>query len=150
MDIFGSTQTLSLGGKKYRLVILDDYSRYTWVFILARKSETFEYFSKFAKMVQNEKGYTISSIKSNHGREFENQNFAYFCDENGIQHTFSSSYTLEQNGVVERKNRTLQKIARTLLFENKTPTHSWVEAISTACYILNRIFLRQILEKNPL
>ena len=63
MDLFGPTRTQSIGGKKYCLVIVDDFTRFTWVFFLAHKSETFSYFSKFAKRVQNEKGYTIFTLK---------------------------------------------------------------------------------------
>jgi len=71
MDLFRSTRTQSIRGKKYRLVVVDDYSRFTWVFFLANKVEVLSYFSKFAKKVQNEKGYAISSIKTNYGGEIK-------------------------------------------------------------------------------
>jgi len=93
MYLFGSTRTQSLGEKKYYLVIVDDYSRFTWVFFLANNIETFAYFSNFAKKVQNDKGYAISSINTNHGGAFENQDFADFCNESSFQHVFSSPYT---------------------------------------------------------
>jgi len=94
---------------------VDEYSRFTWVYFLASKYETFSYFTKFANNVQNEKGYVISSIRIDHGDEFENQDFAKFCDEFGFQHVFSSPYTLQQNRVLERKNKSLQEMAKTLL-----------------------------------
>jgi len=75
MDIFGPTRTQSLEGKMYCLVIVDDYTKNTWIFFLTHKHEAFSHFSIFAKRVQNEKGYTISCIKIRHGSEFENQFF---------------------------------------------------------------------------
>jgi len=150
MDLFGPTKTQNIGGKKYCLVIVDDYSRFTWVYFMASKSEAFSYFSKFSKKVQKEKGYAISTIRTDYGGEFENQDFVKFCDEFGFQHIFSSPYTQEQNGVMERKNKSLQEMARTLLIESKISSQFWAEAVSTACYIINRVFLRPILEKTTL
>ena len=72
-------------------------------------------FSKFCNTVQNEKGFTISCIRSDHGREIENIDFEDYCNEHGINHDFSAPRTPQQNGVVERKNRTLQEMARTML-----------------------------------
>jgi len=84
MDLFGPTRTQSINGKRYYLIIVDDYSRFTWVYFLASKSETFSHFSKFAKKVHNVKGYAISSTQIDHEGEFENQDFAKFCDESGF------------------------------------------------------------------
>ena len=149
MDLFGPTRTTSLGGKKYGLVIVDDYSRYTWVLFLAHKDETFSIFLKFFKKVTNEKNTTIVSLRSDHGTEFENHLFESFCTENGINHNFSAPRTPQQNGVVERKNRTLEDMARTMLCESNLPKYFWAEAINTACYILNRALIRPILKKTP-
>jgi len=81
--------------------------------------------------------------------EFENQNFAKFCDENGLQHIISFPYTLEQNEAVERKNRSIQEMARTLLIESRVSSRFWAEAVSTTCHIINRAFLKLILKKTP-
>ena len=118
MDLFGPSRTTSLGGKSYAFVIVGDFSRYTWVLFLAHKNDVFHEFSKLCRKIQNEKGFTISCIRSDHGREFENVEFESFCDVQGIEHTFSAPRTPQQNGVVERKNRTLQEMARTILHEN--------------------------------
>ena len=123
MDLFGPLRTTSLGGKSYAFVIVDDFSRYTWVLFLAHKTDVFHEFSKLCRKIQNEKGFTISCIRSDHGREFENVEFEGFCDEQGIEHTFSTPRTPQQNGVVERKNRTLQEMARTILHENNLPNY---------------------------
>ena len=123
MDLFGPNDIASLGGKKYCFVLVDDYSRYTWVYFLAKKSETFSYFTRIAKFVQNEKEVSIVSLRSDHGGEFENYEFETFCDENGIKHEFSAPRTPQQNGVVERKNRTLQELARSMINEYELPLH---------------------------
>ena len=79
-------------------------------------------FQSFVEKIQNDKGFTISCIRSDHEREFENVDFESFCDEHGIENNFLSPRTPKQNGVVERKNRTLQEITRTMLHENNLST----------------------------
>nr|CAN81294.1 hypothetical protein VITISV_003263 [Vitis vinifera] len=149
MDLFGPSRTPSLGGKSYAFVIVDEFSRYTWVLFLSQKNEAFYEFSKFCNKVQNEKGFTITCIRSDHGREFENIDFEDYCNEHGINHNFSAPRTPQQNGVVERKNRTLQEMAKTMLNENNLPKYFWAEAVNTSCYVLNIILLRPILKKTP-
>ena len=119
MDRFGPTRVRSLSGKRYAMVIVDDYSRYTWVLFLNSKDESFNLFQKFYRKIQNESGLPILSIRSDHGKEFENQSFSEFCDQFGIKHNFSALRTSQQNGVVERKNRTLIEMARTMIIENQ-------------------------------
>ncbi|XP_038989467.1 uncharacterized protein LOC120113034, partial [Phoenix dactylifera] len=149
MDLFGPTRTASLGGKKFGLVIVDDFSRFTWVSFLAHKDESLPAFIKFHNRVSNELNLKLKAIRSDHGTEFENQHFEKFCDENGINHNFSAPRTPQQNGVVERKNRTLADMARTMLCESDLPKYFWAEAINTACHILNRALVRSILKKTP-
>ncbi|KAH9769924.1 hypothetical protein KPL71_012193 [Citrus sinensis] len=108
----------SLNGKYYAFVIVDDYSRYTWVLFLANKDDAFDAFRIFCKKVQIEKGYSITCIRSDHGGEFENHALENLCNDFGIEHQFSSPKTPQQNGVVERKNRSIQEMARTMLNEN--------------------------------
>jgi transposase InsO family protein len=130
MDLFGPTTYKSLGGNLCCLVIVDDYSRYTWTFFLHDKSEVAACFKKFAKRAQNEFEVKIKKIRSDNGKEFDNTNIEAYCDEIGIKHEVSSSYTPQQNGVVERKNRTLITLARTMLDEYNTPEKLWAEAIT--------------------
>ena len=87
---------------------------FTWVFFLAHEDETFYVFSKFYRRVTNEKKFLIQNIRSDHGIEFENQDFEKFCDEKGIDHNFSAPGTPQQIGIVERKNRTLEEMVRTI------------------------------------
>nr|CAN82044.1 hypothetical protein VITISV_020597 [Vitis vinifera] len=94
-------------------------------------------------------GFTITYIRSDHRREFENIDFEEYCNEHGINHNFSAPITPQQNGVVERKNRTLQEMARTMLNENNLPKYFWAQDVNTSCYVLNRILLRPIFKKTP-
>ena len=147
IDLFGPVSTASLYGSKYGLVIVDDYSRWTWVKFLKSKGNAYDIFSNFCTQIQTEKESKILKIRSDHGGEFENEPFEAFCEKHGIFHEFSSPRTPQQNGVVERKNRTLQEMARTMIHENNLPKHFWAEAVNTACYVQNRIYIRPILEK---
>ncbi|GJV97021.1 retrovirus-related pol polyprotein from transposon TNT 1-94 [Tanacetum coccineum] len=88
--------------------------------------------------------------KNDHGREFDNEvQFGEFCNANGITHNFSAPRTPQSNGVVERKNRTLQEMSRTMLNEQSLPQKFWCNAVDTSTYILNRILIRAILGKTP-
>jgi len=90
----------------------------------------------------------VLKVRSDHGGEFENEPFETLCEKHGIIHEFSSPNTPQQNGVVERKNRTLQEMARTLIHENNLTKHFWAEAVNTTCYVRNRIYIRPILEQH--
>ncbi|KAK9169349.1 hypothetical protein Syun_001489 [Stephania yunnanensis] len=149
MDLFGPTQTQSLGGKSYCFVIVDDFTRYTWVYFLSHKHEVFDVFVKFCALVENEKGYKITIIRSDRGGEFVNRNLEDFCAKQGYTHQLSSPRTPQQNGVVERKNRTLQEMCRTMLNEYNIAKHFWAEAINTACYVINKVNVRKQVKKTP-
>jgi hypothetical protein len=100
MDLFDLIAYISIGGSKYCLVIVDDYSCFTWVFFLQEKSQTQETLKKFLRRAQNEYGLRIKKIRSNNGTEFKNSQIEGFLEEEGIKHEFSSPYTPQQNGVV--------------------------------------------------
>lgn len=93
MDLFGPTRTTSLGGNKYGLVIVDDFSRYTWVMFLAHKDEAFSVSKKFHKEVTNSRNASVIAIRSDHGTEFENHLFDEFCSKKGTTHNFSAPRT---------------------------------------------------------
>ena len=109
----------------------------------------FEMFKVFCKRIQNEKESNIVAVRSDHGGEFENHLFKTFFEKHGISHNFSCPRTPQQNGVVERKNRTLQEMARTMLNDSGIEKYFWAEAVNTACYIINRVSIRKILSKTP-
>ncbi|KAK2456975.1 putative mitochondrial protein [Trifolium repens] len=143
MDLMGPMQVESLGGKRYVLVVVDDFSRYTWVNFIREKSDAFDVFKELCIQIQREKGSNVVRIRSDHGREFENSKFDDFYAAEGIKHEYSSPITPQQNGIVERKNRTIQESARVMLHAKNVPYHFWAEAMNTACYVHNRVTLRK-------
>ncbi|KAJ9561779.1 hypothetical protein OSB04_006939 [Centaurea solstitialis] len=137
MDLFGPVNVHSIGGKKYTLVIIDEYSRYTWVFFLRSKSDALEEIILFVRKMEKLNNLSIRSIRSDHGIEFKNSTMETFFDEKGISQNFSSVRTPQQNGVAERRNRTLIEAARSMLSEANLATQFWAKAVNTACYTQN-------------
>ncbi|GJW73388.1 putative ribonuclease H-like domain-containing protein [Tanacetum coccineum] len=122
IDLFGPTFVSSLMHKKYCLVVTDDYSRFTWVFFLATKDETSEILKNFIKEIENLVDKKVKIIRSDNGTEFKNKVMDDFCREKGIKREYSVARTPQQNGVAERRNRTLIEAARTMLADFKLPT----------------------------
>ena len=149
MDLFGPNHysAVSNDASQYGFVIVDDYSRYTWVHIVTYKHEVQEVFKRFSSRASTNFGVKIKHIRSDNGTEFKNSGLDDYLDELGITHELSAPYTPQQNGVVERKNRTLAEMARTMLDEYKTPRRFWTEAIDTACHIINRVYLHKFFKK---
>jgi transposase InsO family protein len=113
------------------------------------KDEVFEHFWLLALRLNNEHPNCLKAIHSDNETEFRNASFDEFCLEHGIDQQFSTPRVPQQNGVVERQNRTLVEMARMMLDEHRTPRCFWADAISTTCYISNQIFLRLILHLAP-
>jgi len=148
MNLFGPSRIVSLAGNFYALVIIDDFSRYTWTLFLASKNDAYKAFKKLAKVLQNQNGNSIKQIHSDHGGEFQNAKFDRFCEKHGIIHSYSALRTPQQNDVVQR-NRSLEELERTVLNESNLPKYFWANAIYIASYVLNRTFIRPILKKTP-
>ena len=124
MNLFGPVNIMSISKKKYCLVIVDHFTRFTWTYFLHSKDEASEIIINHIKIVDNiDPKRKVSRIRSDNGTEFKNSIIKYFCKEKGIHHEFSAVRTPHQNGVVERKNRTLIEAARTMLGESKLPTY---------------------------
>ncbi|GJS76409.1 retrovirus-related pol polyprotein from transposon TNT 1-94 [Tanacetum coccineum] len=121
MDLCGPMRFASINGKKYILVIIDDYSRYTWTLFLRSKDETPEALKDFLTMIQQNIQALVISVRTDKGTEFLNKTLHAFFKEEGIEHQTSTPRTPEQNGVVERRNRTLVEAARTMLSTSKLP-----------------------------
>ncbi|WVZ81034.1 hypothetical protein U9M48_028461 [Paspalum notatum var. saurae] len=138
MDTVGPARVASVSGKWYVLVVVDDFSRFSWVFFMEFKDEAFGFVRDLVLRLRNESHKAMRAIRGDNGGEFETL---------VLNTEFSSPYTPPQNGVVERKNRTLVEMAWTILDEHRTPRRFWPEAVNTACYIANRIFLRAFLGK---
>ncbi|KAI3748889.1 hypothetical protein L6452_12302 [Arctium lappa] len=138
MDLFGPVNIQSIAGKKYTLVIVDEFSRYTWVIFLRCKSDTPEELISFVKKMEVLNNLTVRSIRSDHGTEFKNSSLNNFFENKGISHNFSSVRTPQQNGVAERRNRTIIEAARSMLSDSHLPTQFWAEAVNTACFTQKR------------
>jgi len=99
--------------------------------------------------MEHEKSSKIVSLWSDHGKEFQNEKFEHFFEKHGIKHNFSASQTPQQNEVVERKNRSLEELARNMLNETSLPKYFWADVINTTRYVLNCVLIRPILKKTP-
>ncbi|GKB62918.1 putative ribonuclease H-like domain-containing protein [Tanacetum coccineum] len=135
--------------KKYCLVVTDDYSRFTWVFFLATKDETSGILKSFITEIENLVDKKVKIIRCDNGTEFKNRVMSEFCEKKGIKREFSVARTPQQNGVAERRNRTLIEAARTMLADSKLPTTFWAEAVNTACYVQNRVLVVKPHNKTP-
>ncbi|GJY44555.1 retrovirus-related pol polyprotein from transposon TNT 1-94 [Tanacetum coccineum] len=134
MDLCGPMRVQSIKGKKYILVIVDDYSRFTWVKFLRSKDETPEFVINFLKQMQVGLNKTVRFIRTDNGTEFVNQVMSEYYEGVGIFHQKSVPRTPQQNGVVERRNRTLVEAARTMMIFSKAPMFLWAEAVATALF----------------
>ncbi|GJY73252.1 retrovirus-related pol polyprotein from transposon TNT 1-94 [Tanacetum coccineum] len=149
MDLCGPMRVASINGKKYILVIMDDYSQFTWVKFLASKDEAPDFIIKFLKMIQVRLNTPVRNIRTDNGTEFVNQTLRSYYESVGISHETSVARSPQQNGVVERRNRTLVEAARTMLIYAKAPLFLWAEAVATACYTQNRSIIRRRHGKTP-
>ncbi|GJT14676.1 retrovirus-related pol polyprotein from transposon TNT 1-94 [Tanacetum coccineum] len=149
MDLFGPTSVRSLNHKTYCLVITDDFSRFSWVFFLRTKDETSGILKDFIRQIENQLNQKVKTIRCDNGTEFKNRDFIEFCGSKGIKREYSNARTPQQNGVAERKNRTLIEAARTMLADSFLPNTFWAEAVSTACYVLNRVLVTKPHNKTP-
>jgi transposase InsO family protein len=148
MDTIGPSRVRSMGGKWYVLVV-DDYSCYSWVFFLESKDEVFKHFQSLSLRLNNEHPNCLKAIHSDNGIESRNASFDEFYLEHDIDQQFFTPRIPQQNGVMKQKNRTLVEMTRTMLDEHRTPRRFWADAINTACYISNQIFLCLILHLTP-
>ncbi|KAJ9544583.1 hypothetical protein OSB04_024290 [Centaurea solstitialis] len=141
MDLCGPMRVESLARKKYMLVLVDEYSRYTWLEFLRTKSDAADLIIAFIKRIQVLLGRQVKKLRSDNGTEFRNVKLQSFLEEVGISHNFSAVRTPQQNGVVERKNRTLVEAARSMIAHSGVPPSLWAEVVSTACYTQNRTLI---------
>ncbi|GJU59895.1 putative ribonuclease H-like domain-containing protein [Tanacetum coccineum] len=149
MDLFGPTSVKSINHASYCLVITDDCTRFSWVFFLASKDETSGILQNFIRQIENQLSHRVKIIRSDNGTEFKNRDMLEFCGNKGIKQEYSNARTPQQNGVAERMNRTLIEAARTMLADSLLPTTFWAEAVSTACYIFNRVRVTKPQNKTP-
>ncbi|GFS40400.1 anaphase-promoting complex/cyclosome 2 [Actinidia rufa] len=139
IDLWGPSPIAIKGGSIYYVSFVDDYSRYTWVYLMAHKSDFYKVFRTFHSMVQTQFFTSIKILRSGLGGEYSLSEFIAFLDTHGIIHQSSCSDTPAQNGRAERKQRHLLDTARSLLLSSSVPSVFWGEAVLTAAYLLNRM-----------
>nr|GEV35421.1 putative ribonuclease H-like domain-containing protein [Tanacetum cinerariifolium] len=149
IDLFGPTFVKSLNKKSYCLVVIDDYSRFTWVFFLTTKDETSPILKSFITGLENQLSLKVKVIRSDNGIKFKNNDLNQFCGMKGIKREFSVPRTPQQNSIAEQKNRTLIEAARTMLADSLLPIPFWAEALNTACYVQNMVLVTKPHNKTP-
>lgn len=147
-DVCGPMESKSIGGARYFLLFIDDYSRMTFIYFLKAKSKVLSYFKEFKSRVENFQSKKIKILRTDNGCEYCSNDFEEFLKKEGIIHQKTNPYTPEQNGLSERSNRTIVERARCLLFEADLEKKFWAEAANTAVYLKNRSVASSI-EKTP-
>lgn len=161
-DVNGPLETSSLGGSKYFITFIDDYSRWTAVYMMRRKSDSLNMFKKYHKYVQVHTGHSVlklnfiqrtseiqgrmKSIRTDNGGEYISNAFKQYLIDHGISHQLTIAYTPQQNGVAERMNRTLIDLVRSMLLTAGIGKEFWAEALETAVYVRNRVTSRSLKE----
>ncbi|CAN0856784.1 Retrovirus-related Pol polyprotein from transposon TNT 1-94 [Linum grandiflorum] len=149
-DVCGPMQDPSLNNNKYFILFIDDFTRMTWVYFMRHKSEVSSIFKRFKTMVENQSEEKIKVLRSDRGTEYTSNKFEKFCADAGIEQQTTVRYTPQQNGVSERKNRTVMEMARCMLAEKNLPKSFWAEAVNTAVYLLNRLPTRALKDQIPI
>lgn len=148
-DICGPITPESFSGRKYFITFIDDFSRKTWVYFLKKKAEAFEFFKRFRKMVEKTTEKQIKAVRSDRGGEYTSTEFLNYCEAEGIRRFLRAPYSPQQNGVAERKNRTIVDMARSMLQSKSMPKEFWAEAVQCAVYVQNRCPHQKLNDKTP-
>lgn len=148
-DVCGPMETKSIGLSKYFLLLVDDYSRMSFVYFMKEKNEVYKYFREFKSMVENQKNVNIKILRTDNGGEFCSKEMEGFLKSFGIVHQKTNPYSPEQNGMSERNNRTIVEKAKCMLFDAKLDKKFWAEAVSTAVYLKNRSIASGLKDKTP-
>ena len=137
-DVCGPLDSNSLGGNRYFLTFVDEFTRKIWIYLLKEKGEVFGRFVKFCAKVERQSGYALTIFRTDGGGEFNSKELEEFCVAKGIEHEVIAPYTPQHNGIAKRRNRTSFDMARCMLKGKGLPHSFWGEAVPTAAYILNR------------
>ena len=148
-DVCGPMPTKSIGGSRYFVTFVDDYSRCCSVYFMENKSEVFSKFKEFELITTNACGCSIGTLQTDNGGEYLSKEFDIYLQSRGIHHELSAPYSPAQNGVAERFNRTLMESARTMMAQAGLSEHYWAEAVATAAYLRNRVPTRSLKKTTP-
>jgi hypothetical protein len=149
MDLCEPSRQEGIGKENYFMLIIDDYSKVTWVSFIKEKTEAFEKFKIFKALTENQTGKRLKAVRLDRGGEFMSSDFKEFYDKHGIKREYTIPRTPQQNGVVERQNRIVQQMARSMMNEKNIGQTYWVEAIHTIVHVLNKAHLRPQSDKTP-
>jgi transposase InsO family protein len=136
-DVCRQMTVPSLGNFVYYVIFIDDYSRKTWIYFLKAKDEVFSKFQDFKALVENLSGRKIKILRFDNGGEYNSNEFTDYCREARIKRELKTPYNAQQNGVAERKNRSIVEVAKAMIHDQNIPMHLWVEASSTTVYVHN-------------
>ena len=148
-DVCGPMSVKSLGGHRYFVTFIDDYSWCCAVYFLKQKAEVFEKFKEFEAAVTNATGSSTGALRSVNGGEYLSTEFVIYLKSKGIQHELTVPNTPEQNEVLERMNRTSMESARSMLSHAGLRNNFWAEAVATAAYVRNRSPISALSEDVP-
>eukprot|EP00252_Welwitschia_mirabilis_P022462 TRINITY_DN607_c0_g1_i3.p1 TRINITY_DN607_c0_g1~~TRINITY_DN607_c0_g1_i3.p1 ORF type:complete len:1070 (-),score=207.18 TRINITY_DN607_c0_g1_i3:857-3973(-) len=148
-DICGPMRTESFNGSSYFITFIDDHSRFCYIFFMKYRSQALTYFQMYQKMVERQTGCKIKTLRTDRGGEYISHVFNDYLRKCGIVHQVTTSYTPQQNGVAERKNRTLMNMARSMMLDASLGKRFWGEAIHTANYIQNRAITKNLKNSTP-
>lgn len=148
-DVCGPFKVNSLGGHKFFVTFIDDFSRKMWVFFISHKSQVLSKFQQLVHLLETSTGKRVQALRTDNGGEFTSTAFSDFCISSGISRELPPPYTPERNGVAERRNRSLLDITRCLLLDRQLPAYLWGEAIKAAADILNLRSTKSHPDKTP-
>ncbi|XP_019238037.1 PREDICTED: uncharacterized protein LOC109218155 [Nicotiana attenuata] len=149
-DIWGPYRVPTYDGKRYFVTIVDDFTRYTWIFLIHSKSDTLVVLKNFFAKVHNLFSTQVKTLRTDNGCEFFSSDFTSLLLELGIEHQSTCVYTPQQNGVTKRRYKAILDMARPLRFQASIPLRFWGECVNTAVYLLNRLPSKVIGYKSPL
>ena len=131
--VCGPMPSIYLSADEYYVTFIDDYSRNTWIYFLKNKSEVFGKFKEIKVLIENISNKKIKTLWVDNGREYTSKEFESFCKDVGIKRELITPYNTQQNGVVERKNKTIMEAVKTMIYDQDLPMHLWAEAIEQMC-----------------
>lgn len=149
-DVWGPSKNESLGGNRWFVTFIDDFSRRVWVYMMKHKDEVLDIFLKWKKMVETQTGRRVKTLRSDNGGEYTSDPFFEVCQDEGIKRHFTVRKTPQQNGVAERMNRTLVEKVRCMLSHSGLSKVFWGEALSYARHIVNRLPSAALNGRTPL
>ncbi|KAM1597308.1 hypothetical protein ACFX1Z_032224 [Malus domestica] len=140
---------MSYGGNRYFITFIDDFSRKTWVYFLKEKSAALRVFKEFKALTEAKSNHKLVAVRSDRGGEYTSNDFQAYCKEQGIRHQLTTAYTPQQNGIAERKNRTILDLTRSMLKEKNLLKELWAEAVACSIYLLNRCPTKSVKKMTP-